>query len=307
MPPYDPNAGRDPERDPFRLFGRRLAGLGDWLFTPSERQGIGSTPYLPDVGEGVSPAEVGQKKALGVDMTQPTYPPQAPAAPSTTRPQGGSPETPNTPPYLPDNQFAERPSPFRPDFDAKEWGQKRALDGEGSIRFKEAGGDWQDYDRGTVEKMGRGGYIDSAVGANASPEDWRSRVASPESFSGYQESLDRVAQDAQLAKERMLAKDPFAAEKAASDRQLGLYRGMKDIDRAEMNTRSQAFMQAMQQEEQEYQQAKATLATRFKGKDLEDRITELERAHATEQDRIKAGMGFSDKARNDAFEGIGRG
>ena len=306
MPPYDPNAGRDPERDPFRVFGRRLSGLGDWLFTPSERQGFGSTPYLPDVGEGVSPAEVGQKKALGVDMTQPTYPPQTPRAPSTARPQGGSPETPNTPtPRSP--MFRDVESGASSTATPMEVGQKQALGGGSHIRYKEAGGDWQDYDRGTMEEMGRGGYIDSAVGANASPEDWRSRVANPAAFTGYQESLDRVAEDAALAKERMLAKDPFAVEKAASDRQLGLYRGMKDIDREEMGRRSQAFMQSMQQEEQEYQQAKATLATRFKGKDLEDRIAELERAHATEQDRIKAGMGFSDKARNDAFEGIGRG
>ena len=295
MPPYDPDERRKSIWAPWvrevpGVLGDAAGFLGKGFQTGLAIQGLGGMPDL-------SSMEVGQKKALGVDMAQPTYPPQTPAAPSTTRPQGGSPETPNTPPYMPDNQFAERPSPFRPDFDAKEWGQKRALDGEGSIRFKEAGGDWQDYDRGTMEKMGRGGYIDSAVGANASPEEWRSRVASPESFSGYQESLDRVAQDAQLAAQRKLAQDPFAAERAASESQLGLYQGKKNIDRAEMNTRSQAFMQAMRQEEQEYQQAKAALASRFQGKDLLERMAQLEDAHMNEQENIKAGHGFGEKSR----------
>ena len=218
MPPYDPDERRKSIWAPWvrevpGVLGDAAGFLGKGFQTGLAIQGLGGMPDL-------SSMEVGQKKALGVDMAQPTYPPQTPAAPSTTRPQGGSPETPNTPPYMPDNQFAERPSPFRPDFDAKEWGQKRALDGEGSIRFKEAGGDWQDYDRGTMEQMGRGGYIDSAVGANASPEEWRSRVANPEAFSSYGESLDRVAQDAQLAAQRKLAQDPFAAERFKTDEEL---------------------------------------------------------------------------------------
>jgi len=122
-----------------------------------------------------------------------------------------------------------------------EVGQKQALGGGSHIRFKEAGGDWQDYDRGTMEKMGRGGYIDSAVGANATPEEWRSRVANPEAFSSYGESLDRVAQDAQLAAQRKLASDPFAAERFKTDEGIRQEQAKAGIGLATEQTRSKAY------------------------------------------------------------------
>jgi hypothetical protein len=123
-----------------------------------------------------------------------------------------------------------------------EVGQKQALGVGSHIRYKEAGGDWQDYDRGTMEEMGRGGYIDSAVGANASPEEWRSRVANPEAFSSYGESLDRVAQDAQLAAQRKLAQDPFAAERFKTDEGIRLEQGRQGAVLGAEEQRRGAFM-----------------------------------------------------------------
>lgn len=289
MPPYDPNYGRDPEKDPFNIFGRRLAGLGSWLFTPSERQGIGSMPYSPDTGEGVSPMEVGQKKALGVDQTQPTFPPRTPTAPGMTRPQGGTDQTPNAPTPR-DPRFRDVLGGASSTATPMEVGQKAALGDESYMRFKLPDGEWQDYE---PDRSDNTGY---------SEQDW-SKVANPMAFEAYRERPERKLLD-------MQAQDPFIADrmKAAlqAQGQLGLYAGMRDIDRAEMGRRSQAFMQAIQQEDDEYRQAKAAITARFQGKDLADRLAQLEADHMTQQEQIKTAHGFGEKARNDAFEGIGR-
>lgn len=121
----------------------------------------------------------------------------------------------------------------------------------GTLSYKFGDQPWHQYDadKGGVTmpsgEVQRGGYSPSAVGSNASPEEWRDRVANPGNFEGYADALARPGEDAMLAKERALAEDPFAEERIKTNQALDLERGKAQINRATEEERQGDYTKAL--------------------------------------------------------------